>query len=147
MPAGVHRPLDDRALSEIRCVHQEKLTAFLMASHKRLGAKSAGRHLSSDCVRATVMCYFGLPIRYADRTDGDLLAYENFSDERSRVWLGSRAMHVRMVHIRGNTKYCIMYVRVCVRMCVHVCTCHVTCVCTCVCVCLCVCQVAGTSCG
>ncbi len=40
---------------------------FVMASHARLGAESAcGRHVSSDCVHAIVLCYFGLPVDYVD---------------------------------------------------------------------------------
>jgi hypothetical protein len=58
---------DDALLLRIRCAHQDKLTAFLMASHTRLGADSACTHLSSDCVHAIVMCFFGLPLGYVDQ--------------------------------------------------------------------------------
>jgi hypothetical protein len=49
-------------LAHIRQVNLEKIMAFGMGGHIRLGASSSVRTLSLDCVTAIGLSYFGLPV-------------------------------------------------------------------------------------
>jgi hypothetical protein len=66
-------------LVKIHCLHRDKLSAFLMLLHKRLGANSVARHICTDSVRAICLCYFGLPINYVEQA-GMFRAYERVFD-------------------------------------------------------------------
>ncbi len=78
------RDKDEELLLRIRCAHQDKMTAFLMASHSRLGAESACTIFGCDCMRAIVLCYFGLPVDYVDQPPGRYREYERVLEAFNR---------------------------------------------------------------
>ncbi len=52
----------------IRMWHLEKVAAFAMAQHARLGQTSAAQQLGQDCANMVMMSYFGLPFDYDGTT-------------------------------------------------------------------------------
>ncbi len=45
----------------------EKILAFAMGQHARLGHVSIVQNLGMDCVRLVMLCYFRLPVDYLSR--------------------------------------------------------------------------------
>jgi hypothetical protein len=50
----------------IHSLHLDKVTAFIMGLHSRLGSESLVRILSHDCARVVVLGYFGLPAEFVN---------------------------------------------------------------------------------
>jgi hypothetical protein len=55
---------DDNVQRYIRCLHLDKILAFVMCQHARLGEDSWTRHLTAELLRAIVWCYFSMPLDY-----------------------------------------------------------------------------------
>ncbi len=69
---------EEMFLSSIHGLHRDKLAAFAMLTHQRLGEGSAWGSLSADCVRLVACMYFELPGDYLDHEPaGTYRAYED----------------------------------------------------------------------
>jgi hypothetical protein len=76
-----------KLLSQIHSAHADKLLAFLMAAHTRLGIDSIWTRLSNDCLLAVALCYFGLPLHYSKHENS-----QNYKNVLEVVWHTSYLM-------------------------------------------------------